>query len=246
MCIEGDVKYMAKRFVVDRNDMKITNDIIEIIGSEAHHINVLRKNVGEKILVNEYVIELVKINKEKIEGKILEKTKENGIPNSNITLIQSYLKSDKMDYLVQKAVELGVKNIIPMISKNTVVKLDETDCVKKVERLRKIIKEAIGQCGRTDDVAIENVIKLKNIDLSVYDLVIICHEKGIKKINDILEQIYASQNIAIIIGPEGGLDEQEIKELNENNKEIIVFGERILRAETASIYILSVLDYLLN
>lgn len=237
---------MAKRFVVEKQDIKVDGEHIEIIGSEARHINVLRKNIGDNIWVNEYVVEITKIEKDKIYGKIIDKVEEKGVPSVNITLIQSYLKSDKMDYVVQKAVELGVKSIVPVLSKNTVVKLDEKDSVKKVERLTKIAKEAIGQCGRTDDVEVKNVSKLKDVDLNQFDLVIICHEKGKMFLEDILENIYSSLNIAVIIGPEGGLDEQEIEELKCENKKIIVFGERVLRAETASLYILSVLDYLLQ
>lgn len=235
---------MAKRFVVEKDDLKIQDNIIEIYGAEAHHINVLRKRVGQNILVNEYEVEIIDIEKEKVVGKVITKAKDVGVPNVDITLIQSYLKSDKMDYVVQKAVELGVKNIIPVLSKNTVVKLNEKDSIKKVERLTKIAKEAIGQCGRTDDVIVENVKNIKDVELNEYDLVLICHEKGITKINEILKDIYSSQKIAVIVGPEGGLDEKEIKDLVCDNKKTIVFGERVLRAETASIYILSILDYL--
>ena len=235
---------MAKRFIVEKENFVINGESVEITGNEVHHINVLRKNIGDTILVNEYEIEIIKIEKGKIYGKITDKVKDRGVPSVNITLIQSYLKSDKMDYVVQKAVELGVKNIIPVLSKNTVVKLDEKDGIKKVERLNKIATEAIGQCGRTDDVKVLNVSKLKDIDFNQYDLVIICHEKAQNSINDILEYIYSSMNIAVIIGPEGGLEEEEIEKIDCDNKRIVVFGERVLRAETACLYILSILDYL--
>lgn len=237
---------MAKRFIVEKQDIKIDGENIEITGSEVRHINVLRKNVGDNILVNEYVVEITKLEKDKIYGTVIDRAEDNGVPSVNITLIQSYLKSDKMDYVVQKAVELGVKTIIPVLSKNTVVKLDEKDSAKKVERLNKIAKEAIGQCGRTDAVIVESVSKLKDVDFSKYDLVIICHEKGKQYLTDILEDIYASLNVAVVIGPEGGLDEEEIANIECENKKIIVFGERVLRAETASLYILSVFDYLLQ
>jgi len=237
---------MAKRFIVEKQDIKIDGENIEITGSEVRHINVLRKNIGDSIFVNDYVVEISKIEKDKVLGKVIDRAEDKGVPSVNITLIQSYLKSDKMDYVVQKAVELGVKSIKPILSKNTVVKLDEKDSTKKVERLNKIAKEAIGQCGRTDEVEVKSVSKLKDVDFTKYDLVIICHEKGVKKINEILEEIYAALNIAVIIGPEGGLDEQEIEDLKCENKQIIVFGERVLRAETASLYILSILNYLLQ
>ncbi|MBR5227996.1 MAG: 16S rRNA (uracil(1498)-N(3))-methyltransferase [Clostridia bacterium] len=235
---------MAKRFVVKNEDLSIKENIIEVTGTEAHHINVLRHKKGDKINVNDYLIEIAEINKDKIVGNILEKVCDKGIPNTNITLIQSYLKADKMEYVVQKAVELGVKHVIPAITKNTVVKFDEKAASKKVERLNKIAVEAIGQCGRTDDVDVVNIQNFKDIDWDLYDLILICHEKATLQIDDILEEIHSALNIAVVIGPEGGLENSEIENIPSQNVKKVVFGERILRAETASLYMLSILDYL--
>lgn len=236
---------MAKRFVVEDKDIFIEENKICIVGSEAKHIRVLRHAVGDIISVNKYLVDIQKIDKDKVYGSILGETQEKGVPLKNITLIQSYLKADKMEYVVQKAVELGVAEIKPVISRNTVVKLEEKDCVKKTERLNKIVKEAIGQCGRTDDVKVDNVKKLCNIDLSKYDLVILCYEKAESSFKSIEKNIIDAQNIAVIIGPEGGFDAQEVELICKNNNAVsVLFGERILRAETASVYMLSILDYL--
>lgn len=238
---------MAKRFVIDDKDISIDGNKICVQGSEAKHIKVLRHQVGDTINVNSYLVEIQKIEKEKIFGAILDKVEKRGEPNKNITLIQAYLKSDKMEYVVQKSVELGVSQITPVLSKNTVVKLDEKDAMKKIDRLNKIAKEAIGQCGRTDDVNVETVKKLCDMDITKYDLVILCYEKAKMKLYDIHKNIADAQDIAVIIGPEGGFDEQEVEELCKNaNVVSVLFGERILRAETASIYMLSILDYLSN
>lgn len=236
---------MAKRFVVDDKDILIEGNNICVRGAEAKHIKVLRHNTGDRININKYVVEISKIDKESVSGIIVGEADKKGVPTKCVTLIQSYLKSDKMEYVVQKAVELGVSSVLPVVSKNTVVKLDEKDAVKKVERLNKIAKEAIGQCGRTDSVSIKNVEKLEYVDLSSFDLVLLCYEGATVSLKDIQPNIQAAQSIAVIIGPEGGFDTSEVKLLCESsNVAPVVFGERILRAETASMYILSILDYL--
>ena len=237
--------YMAKRFVVDDIDVVIEDNRIEISGEQVNHIKALRHEIGEQVNINNYLVEIKKISKEKIYGVILNKIQPKGIPSKNITLIQSYLKSDKMEYVVQKSVELGVSNVQPVISKNTVVKLDEKDAIKKIERLNKIAVEAVGQCGRTDCVKVEPVKKLNDIDFTSFDLVILCYEKATCNLADIENKMTEALNIAVIIGPEGGFDEHEIEILyNIKNLSTVLFGERILRAETASVYMLSILDYL--
>jgi len=236
---------MAKRFIVKETNIKKTNDNIVIYGEEAHHINVLRYRVKDKIYINDYLVEITKIDKDYVEGVTVGNLDKRGIPSKNITLMPAYLKSDKMEYVVQKAVELGVKEIIPIMTKNCVVKLDDRDRTKKVERLNKIAKEAVEQCGRTDEVIVNNVENLSKLDFSKFDAVLICHEASDNSLKEAIKEINQSSNIAVIIGPEGGLDENEVKELldNNNNAHVVSLGERVLRAETASFAILSILWY---
>lgn len=238
---------MSKRFVVDENNILIENNVVIVKGDEVHHINVLRYKVGDKVYINEYELEIIRLTKDVLEGKIIGKLPQKGIPHINVTLIQSYLKSDKMDYVVQKAVELGVKNIIPVISKNTIVKMDEKDKVKKVERLSKIAKEAIEQCGRTDMVTVANVQNLSTINFQIYDNVLVCHETSNVGLKETLNNMRESKNIALVVGPEGGLESSEVEKMLQNkNATDISLGERILRAETASLAALSILGYELN
>lgn len=233
---------MSKRFVTE--NIYIEDNKVEIVGDEVHHINVLRYTKGDIININEYEIEIEMLNDKILKGRILRQAKECGVPKVNVTLIASYLKSDKMEYVVQKAVELGVKCICPIISKNTVVKFDEKSKIKKKERLEKIKKEAIEQCGRTDDVEVMKITTLNDIDFSSYDKLIICHEKGNINLKEEIEKIKDVKNVAVVVGPEGGLDESEVEYLtNLKNAIKVCFGDRVLRAETASLYILSVLGY---
>lgn len=235
---------MSKRFIVDEKNIKKVEDNIVIYGEEAHHINVLRHRVKDIIYINEYMVEINKMDKECVSGVIVGSLEQKGIPAKNITLMQSYLKSDKMEYVVQKAVELGVKEITPLLTKNCVVKLDDKDKAKKCERLNKIAKEAVEQCGRSDEVIVNNVETLSKEDFSKFDAVLVCHEASNNSLKQALKSISKLNNIAVIIGPEGGLDESEVKALLLNtNVYVVSLGERILRAETASFAILSILWY---
>lgn len=235
---------MSKRFIVEEKNIQKDEDILTVKGEEVHHINVLRYKVGDNVYINEYELNIQVISKDTLKGKIVGKLLERGVPKVDITLIQSYLKSDKMDYVVQKSVELGVKEIIPVISKNTVVKLEAKDKIKKLERLSKIAKEAIEQCGRTDSVKVKEVTNMSDINLSEYDIVFVCHETSSKSFKEIISNNKEKKKIAIVIGPEGGLDNKEVAKMVENNNAVdISLGERILRAETASLATLSIINY---
>ena len=236
---------MAKRFIIE--NINISDNKLSIEGNDINHINALRHKVGDRIYVNEYDIEITEISKQKIQGIIIGSMPTKGVPKVNITLVQSYLKSDKMEYVVQKAVELGVKQILPTITKNTVVKFKEQDKAKKHDRLQKISKEAIGQCGRTDDVNITNIQELNTIDFNAYDAILVCHELSNTPLKNAICDLKSKTNIAVIIGPEGGLDNKEVEQiLSLQNATDVSLGTRILRAETASLAILSILSYELN
>jgi len=235
---------MSKRFIVDARNILIYDDHVTVKGDEVHHINVLRYNIGDTVYINEHELRIEKISKDVLEATIIGRLPERGIPRLNITLMQAYLKSDKMDYVVQKAVELGVKNIVPLITKNTVVKLDEKDKIKKIERLSKIAKEAVEQCGRTDVVNIEAVENISKISFDSYDAVIVCHETSVISLKDTLSNMRDKNNIAVIVGPEGGLEDKEVNNiLSNSNARDVSLGDRVLRAETASLAILSILGY---
>ncbi|MBR6642019.1 MAG: 16S rRNA (uracil(1498)-N(3))-methyltransferase [Clostridia bacterium] len=100
---------MSKRFIVDSKNIKKVDNNISIFGDEAHHINVLRYRVKDKVFINEYEVEITEMDKEYVSGVIVGSLEEKGVPNTNVTLVQAYLKSDKMEYVTQKAVELGAK-----------------------------------------------------------------------------------------------------------------------------------------
>ena len=237
---------MARRFVTD--DYSVNDNIIEIYGEEAKHIEVLRHKVDDIIEVNNRQCKIIKIEKNKITCEIFGEEIKRGIPNVDITLFQALLKSDKMEYVIQKSVELGVSQIVPFQSKNIVVKLNDNDKNKKIDRWNKISKEATKQCGRTDEVLVQNIMNFNEMlnTLKEYTSVIIAYENEERSLKEIIKEIDTGK-LAIIIGAEGGFDREEVDKILDINKAVSVsLGSRILRAETASLNLLSILMYEFN
>jgi len=234
---------MARRFVIEDNP----EGRFLITGEEAHHIVVLRHKVGDVIQVNDKMCRVEEIQRDEIVCEVVGEAEVVGVPDTKVTLFQALLKSDKMEFVIQKAVELGVSSVIPFSSKNVVVKLDGKDKAKKVERWQKISVEASKQCGRSDIVPIGEVLEFREIlaTLKDYDLVLLAYENETENLKKILQERRLAKKIAIIIGAEGGFDAGEVKQIigqGENVKSISL-GERILRAETASLCLLSILIY---
>src|SRR5574344_1108165 len=244
---------MARRFIVDNEDIKYFSKeecIIEIKGKEVKHIQVLRLDVNDTLVVNEYICKILKMHSNTIELEIVSDAKRKGESNINITLFIALLKGDKMDFVIQKAVELGVKNIVQFISSNTLVRLDEKGKKKKQEKLQIIANEACKQCGRTDLVNVEEIIEFEDIinHFSEFDVNIFAYENENSKssFHDTIEYIKSKnyKNLSGIIGPEGGFTKEESNVIKEiENTKCISLGSRILRAETAVISFISVVMY---
>lgn len=239
---------MAK-FFIDKK--QINEDFITITDEDAKHIkNVLRHTIGDEIICsdgegNNYKTKIENFDNNIVTLKVFEKNKDTTEPKIKITLYQALPKSDKMDLIIQKSVELGVNDIVPVITKRTIVKIDPKSIEKKVTRWNRISLEAAKQSGRGIVPTVDNICKLKDIKLQDYDLVIIPYENE----KDIfIKEVFKSgkhkyEKIAVIIGPEGGFDPSEIESLNEPNTQVVSLGKRILRTETASLAVLSMLNY---
>lgn len=239
-------------FFVDKD--KVKDNFIFIENSDINHIkNVLRKNVGDILdIVSDkvkYRAEIVEISSTKIKCAILEKS-ENIDQKVNLTIFQGLAKADKIEYIIQKCTELGVYEIVPTEMKRCVVKLDEKDKNKKIERWQKIAEVAAKQSLRNDILIIEKIQSFKEMLSSFknYDLVILAYEKEHNiKLKDVLRNIDNDiHNIAVIIGPEGGFDADEVMALVDNNAKAISLGKRILRTETAPIAISAMIMYELD
>ncbi|OGO84950.1 MAG: hypothetical protein A2Y22_05620 [Clostridiales bacterium GWD2_32_59] len=238
------------KFFIDEN--QINGDNIVIIGEDVKHIKVFRCKIDDIITLcqmkkYDYECKIVQIDSEKVIAKIVSKKEINSEPGVNITIYQGLAKGDKMEYIIQKAVELGVNRIVPLITKNTVVKIDDIKKEeKKIERWNKISEAAAKQTGRGIIPKVDRIMTLDEAieDNKDNDLKILLYENE-KKLT--IHQIFGInreyRNIGVFIGPEGGLQEFEVKKAKENDIKVITLGNRILRTETVSTVILAIIMY---
>lgn len=231
---------------------QINNNIITITGNDVHHIKtVMRMNIDDKIIVcdefDTYLCKIVFIN-DNIEAEIIKKITEDVELDINVTIAHGLVRREKMEEVVRRLVELGCKSYIPVDMRRSVVKHKEIN----IERINKIIKEASEQSQRTKLMNLSYVISFKDLlnQIAHFDLVLFAHT--IYKENNFLYELLASNeniqkynNILVIVGPEGGFAEEEVEKLLKQNKvKPIGLGKRILRTETAPLYIMSVLGFL--
>ena len=219
-----------------------------ISGSDVNHIvNVLRMKVGEELLISvkgdwDYLCKIEEIENDRVNLKLLESMEQRELP-IKLTLLQGIPKSDKLEMIIQKAIELGVSNIIPVKTNRVVVKIDEKKTQAKVNRWNAIAQSAAKQSKRS---IIPKVLNPQTLDNALeivkdYGVKLLPYENadGIKKTKDILNSLNSKNNIAVFIGPEGGFEEAEVKKSTDSGFEVITLGKRILRTETAGLALLS-------
>ncbi|WP_026893687.1 16S rRNA (uracil(1498)-N(3))-methyltransferase [Clostridiisalibacter paucivorans] len=230
------------RFFVDKDN--ITDEYITITGENVNHIkNVLRLKVGDEIFLcdgerNDYLVKIEAIAKDKVTGLIIDKMKSKGESDVEVILYQGMPKGSKMELIIQKATELGVSKIVPMISDRVVVKFkDHKKTSKKVDRWNKIALEASKQCNRGIVPKVTSPVKFKDVLIELKDkkniIVPYENEENIS-IKSVLRNI-SKDSVNIVIGPEGGFEESEIENFKSINAKIVSLGSRILRTETAGI-----------
>ena len=221
------------------------NDTLALDSKQAHHIfDVLRTSSKEKIRIVTkssgvfygHVLDKPKLH---IDEK-LDVLKE----HQSITLCCALIKQDKFEWMLQKACELGVSKIVPFVSKNTVVKLDEKKAEKKLVRWNEILLAATKQCNRNTLVELESVVSLKDLVNYKSECNVVAYEKESDPSKHMAHYLQSNPySITVCIGPEGGFEESEIKVLNDFGFENCSLGKNILRAETAACYVLSAIEY---
>ncbi|MBC5743888.1 16S rRNA (uracil(1498)-N(3))-methyltransferase [Lachnospiraceae bacterium MD308] len=244
-----------QHFFVPPSQVEETEIVIR--GSDVNHMkNVLRMKPGEEVSVSDgnncrYLCRITEYMEtgEAILTVIQREENDTELP-SKIYLFQGLPKQEKMEFIVQKAVELGVYQIIPVALKRCVVKLDEKKARKKVSRWQEISKSAAKQSGRGIVPEVKNVLSWKEaLELAAkLDVRLIPYElaEGMDKTKKLLAAIQPGQSIGIFIGPEGGFEKAEVSEALEKGAEAVTLGRRILRTETAGITTLSVLMFQLE
>ena len=238
------------RFFVNKEN--IEDDKVRLVGQDAFHIaRSLRMAVGDEITVSdgdgrEYLCKLSSIRDEDCLAKVESERDSSSEPRSEITLYMAYPKGDKLETVVQKAVELGVTSIVPFISSRCIKRPPEDKADKQTQRLSKIATEAAKQCGRGRLPTVEKPISIGAVAgaVSNYELTLFCYEgEGTRSLRDVLESAKLPKKIAVIVGSEGGFSPEEAKTLTENGAVAVNLGPRILRCETAPDYVLSSISY---
>ncbi len=238
---------MSKFFI---NKKQIENNMVTISDVDAKHIaTVLRHKLGDVIQVcdgdcHDYVCKIIEIKKDLVCCEIIESKTNEAEPNTNIILYQGVPKSDKMDLIIQKCVELGIQKIVPVITEHTVVKIDK-DSHKKIERWQKISESAAKQSGRGIVPEIGDFITFKEAVRCHKNIGVIPYEKERQNtLSHFTSNIKGqAQNIDLFIGPEGGFSEKEIQLSINQNVMPVSLGKRILRSETAGFVALTILLY---
>ena len=253
---------MSKFFV---SPEAIKDNFVDIIGDEANHIlRVLRMKIGDELLFcnsrgTDYKGLISTISEKRVTVEILSSKPCENEPPIEVILFQGLPKGDKMEYIIQKCVELGVSRIVPVSTQFAIAKMGEQNTeTKKLTRWNRISSEAAKQCGRgvlpevSESMTLTNAIK----EAKDYDLVFVpyeqhaqCQEKGFRHLlkkfkNSVVERESSTRlRIGFFVGPEGGFSTIELGEFITNDFTPISLGKRILRTETASLAVLSILMY---
>ena len=229
---------------------------IIITGADVNHIrNVLRMRADEEVLIAdgrgaEYRCKLTDIGENEVRVQILWKLDGNAELTSAVTLFQGLPKSDKMDLIVQKCVELGVDRIVPVSTKRAVVKLDAKKEQTRLKRWNTISESAAKQSGRGVIPEVSGVMSFGKAleEAKKLDVLLIPYERAehMAETRRVMGEIRPGQSVGIFIGPEGGFEESEVEEAVAAGAKAITLGKRILRTETAGLAVMSMLSYLLE
>lgn len=231
-----------RRFYAAPENFK--NEKVLLSEDETRHLrDVLRLRENEKVKVfngenREFICEIEKIEKRQTILKIIEEIAPLAAESDlNLTFAVALLKGEKFDLVVQKSVELGVKIFVPLVTKRCDVKIKDAE--KKLERLRKIALEACKQSGRADLMKIEKPIEFEKFIEKTEGAKILFAERG----GEDFSKISIEENLTAIVGPEGGFEDSEIESAKAKGFQIVTFGGRILRAETAAISFAAILQH---
>ncbi len=214
--------------------------------TDYHHIkNVMRNHIGDQIeVVYDTMVYICKItNLNPITLEITDTLIQNSEMNIDVTIALSLVNEQKFDLIIQKLTELGVSNIIPIKTERSIVKLDAKKIPKKIERWQMICKEASEQSKRIKIPKVHNIISLKELTNVENNLKLICSlSENTKPLKEYLKQ--DTKEVLFVIGPEGGFSNQEEKMLLANNFLPVSLGKRVMRVETAAIYVASIINYI--
>lgn len=244
------------RFFVNEENILDDGQIL-ITGDDVRHITrSLRLEPGNEVMVSDgqgtdYLVELIEFSLDQVTCKVLEKVRSKGEPAIEVTLFQGLPKGDKLDLITQKCTEIGIRQILPVETSRTIVKLNDKKAERRLERWQKIAEEAAKQSDRGQIPTIGPILSwkeaLKQIKGAGYDLVLVPWERAKdQSVRQVVLREKADREIrqiAYVVGPEGGLSQEEVQALLEAGAQPVTLGPRILRTETAGFVLLTVLMY---
>lgn len=241
------------RFYTDKGNMSSADKTIMITGDDVNHIrNVLRLKCGDEIMVSDgegtdYQCRISDISTDMVTADIEDVFRNAAELPVRITLFQGMPKSDKLELIIQKAVELGACEIVPVLTRRTVVKVDDKKAGKKIERYNGIAESAGKQSGRGIIPEVKSFMTFKQAleYAKTLDMNIIPYEEaeGIEYSRKVIDEIKGKKSLGIFIGPEGGFAREEVEQAMSIGAKCITLGNRILRTETAGLAVLSVIMF---
>lgn len=220
-----------------------------ITGDDAKHIaKVLRMKIGEELTVcdtkgYDYHCMIESLSDKEVTLKVLSAEKSQSEPSVKVHLYQAMPKGDKLELIIQKAVELGVDSITPVMTRRCVSKPDAKSMAKKLERYNRIALEAAKQSGRGKIPQVKPLLDLNEAldEMAETSCPILFYENATAPAKEVIDQ--AGQEIAVLIGSEGGFDESEVVKAKEKGCQVLSLGKRILRCETAPLAALSIIMF---
>ena len=239
-----------RHFFIKKSSIKDNTAVID--GSEARHIlRVLRRGAGDSLYLldedgGEYQAVITAHTSQQVEVRLLEKLPPRELSSTRVILAQAVPKAQKMDHIVQKATELGVDSVIPFFSSRTGPRLSDDRLQKKCHRWQKIALESTKQCGRKDVATVEPIVRVEEIIEKRYNnilKIILWEDEKNRRLQDVLQNGKQCRNIMLLIGPEGGFTAEEVSLAKEGGFLSVSLGRNILRTETVSLYLLSILHY---
>ncbi|MBD5391148.1 16S rRNA (uracil(1498)-N(3))-methyltransferase [bacterium] len=214
--------------------------------------NVLRSKVGDQFLLGvvpkTYLAEIITIENKEIKFRVVKEVTGNFELPVFVSLFQGFPKADKLESIIKYGVQLGVSEIHPILMNRSIFKLDQNKKDSKLERFNKISKEAAEQSYRNIVPKVQDIKKLKAVDFSEYTIKLLCYEESAKQgenatFKRVIQEATEKDKIAVVVGPEGGMSEEEVSYLKSLGFLCVGLGPRILRTETVIYYVLSAMSY---
>jgi len=245
---------MQRYFIT--SDQLVDNQVIMKKDDVHHIVTVMRGNVGDNVIVccdkKSYLTEITELNKSEVLLKIVETKEEDVELPVFVSIAQGIIKGDKFDFVIQKGTECGAHVFLPVAMKRSVAKIEANKAAKKVERWQKIALEAARQAHRQVVPAVMEPVDVKDLVAMAceYDVCLFAYESfdaaSKNRLATVANGLSAGQRVLVLIGPEGGIDETEVTTLETAGFQTIGLGPRILRTETAPIYVMAALSYALE